>query len=277
LDPSFSLSPPNQITRSLAHSLRSLITRHPAMAPSPHVLILGGGIAGPALGLALAKNDISSTIFEIRQPGTDQGGSITLAPHALRVIDKSLGVYDDVLARGFRYDKVAAYNDQGYRFGEIQVEEPGEEGYPAVRILRSELHRLLVQKYERLGGKMVWGAKWKDIKENEMGVEIDFEDGSTASGTSVQSHSSHPTKQSLTADRRHARHRTRRRTDRSRRDPLSHPNPYPRSSHPLPHLRRDMHDQHLLPAIGNRCSPRVSDPRHDLHSCGNDHARPRRP
>ncbi|KAJ6543426.1 putative kynurenine 3-monooxygenase [Mycena vulgaris] len=154
--------------------------------PPRHFLIIGGGLAGPCLALALARRNIRSTIFEIRPARSDAGGSISLAPNALQVLDRYAGVYGRIRAAGFSYRRVGAYADDGEKFGEIVAGEEGEgdEGYPSVRVMRATLHNILVDAGEEMGGmiEVKWGAKLARIEEDERGVTAYFEDGSTAEG-----------------------------------------------------------------------------------------------
>jgi hypothetical protein len=153
------------------------------MAPS-HVLIIGGGIAGPALAIALARRSIRSTIFELRPTRGDSGGSITLAPNALRVADKTLGVLGALQARGFTYHRVGFYADDGYKFGDACLSEEGPGGYPVLRIMRTEIHTTLLERCEALSEfvTIVYGARMTHIDDDVKGVTVHFEDGTRATG-----------------------------------------------------------------------------------------------
>ena len=113
------------------------------MARPTHALVVGCGIAGPALALAFARQGIRSTVVETRARTSEQGGSITLArawtwlcdaltdsANALLVLDKALGVYDRLREIGFSYTRVQAVNDDGYVNGAILNGQ--EPGYPCV-------------------------------------------------------------------------------------------------------------------------------------------------
>jgi len=53
-----------------------------------HVLIIGGGIAGPALELLLKKAGISSAVYEAHQSLEDAGGGFTIAPNGMNVLEE---------------------------------------------------------------------------------------------------------------------------------------------------------------------------------------------
>jgi 2-polyprenyl-6-methoxyphenol hydroxylase-like FAD-dependent oxidoreductase len=149
-----------------------------------HVLIIGGGLAGPCLALSLAHHNIRSTIFELRPTYSGGGGSISLGPNALRVLDRYAGVYDRVRATGFSYHRFDAYTNEGEKLGCIAVGEEKDGGYPAVRIMRSSLHKLLLEAGEQMNGMVdiKYGAKLSKIEEDGQGVTAFFEDGTTAKG-----------------------------------------------------------------------------------------------
>jgi 2-polyprenyl-6-methoxyphenol hydroxylase-like FAD-dependent oxidoreductase len=152
--------------------------------PLQHALIIGGGLAGPCLALSLARHGIRSTIFELRPERSDAGGSISLGPNALQVLDRYAGVYDQVKAAGFTYHAFGAFFEDGERLGAIKVGQ--EDGYPAVRVMRSTLHKALLDAGEATDGKIKvkYGAKFKGIEQGEEGVTVTFEDGSSATGMS---------------------------------------------------------------------------------------------
>ncbi|OCF39125.1 hypothetical protein I317_07066 [Kwoniella heveanensis CBS 569] len=151
-----------------------------------HVLIVGCGLGGPCLALSLARKGIRSTIFEIRPEPSESGGSISLAPNGLRVLDRYAGVYDRLRDVGFSYHRFGAYVDDGEKLGEIVAGEvsEGEKGYPSVRIMRSGLLRILLEGIRETEGKVEiqWGARISGIKEDEHGVTASLEDGSEVTG-----------------------------------------------------------------------------------------------
>lgn len=126
-----------------------------------HILIIGAGLAGPALALSLARHSIKSTIFEIRPSLSESGGSITLAANAVRALTLLGG--DELIVRiqaaGFLYTRMTAFLSTGYRYGDLVVGEEEEGGVPAVRIMRTALNKLLLEECEEKGVEVRWGEE----------------------------------------------------------------------------------------------------------------------
>ena len=152
------------------------------MPPVKHALIMGAGIGGPAAALSLARRGIKSTIFEIRPTPSTSGGSITLAANALRALTQCAGesVYDKLKNIGYVYEKMAMTGDDGYHYGDLFVGET--DGYPALRIMRNDLHQVLLETCKEVGVEVLFGKKVKDIEEKENEIELRFEDGHRATG-----------------------------------------------------------------------------------------------
>ncbi|KAI3325928.1 kynurenine 3-monooxygenase [Xylariaceae sp. AK1471] len=106
--------------------------------PPSHVAIIGGGIAGLTLALALHDLNISCTVYEARSEGFDQGGGIMLSPNALRVLD-SVGVYKRVHANSFQFDVLTFKDGQGQTTEEYYFGSEKLYGYQATRIMRKDL------------------------------------------------------------------------------------------------------------------------------------------
>ncbi|KAG4221211.1 hypothetical protein PC116_g30312, partial [Phytophthora cactorum] len=107
-------------------------------APPAEVAIIGGGLAGLTLALALHDLNIPSTVYEARSADFDQGGGIMLSPNALRVLD-SVGVYKRVRDNSLQFDILTFKDSQDqttdvYYFGSEKL-----YGYHAIRIMRKEL------------------------------------------------------------------------------------------------------------------------------------------
>lgn len=123
-----------------------------AQAPN-RVTIIGAGLAGLTLALALHDNNIVSTIYECRSSSHAMGGGIMLSPNALRVLDsigKPRSIYSRIRSKGYNFDKLSFVNDDHqvsdvYYFGHEQL-----YGYTGLRIYRQVLiNELLMMCQER--------------------------------------------------------------------------------------------------------------------------------
>lgn len=69
-------------------------------------LIIGAGIAGPALGIALRRVGIESVIYEANQSPRDEAGAfLNLAPNGLNAL-RAIGLGDLTTSLGFRNDRL---------------------------------------------------------------------------------------------------------------------------------------------------------------------------
>ena len=74
------------------------------------------------------------------------------------------------------------YDDTGYQYGEMIV---GRQDFPAIRIMRTKMNEMLVEACTANGINVHYGKQTKEIKETDSGVELRFEDGSSAKGEPV--------------------------------------------------------------------------------------------
>jgi 2-polyprenyl-6-methoxyphenol hydroxylase-like FAD-dependent oxidoreductase len=134
------------------------------------------------LALALAKNGISSTIYELR-PQTSQsaGGNIALAPNTARVLDH-LGVYAGLRPQGFSYEELYFQNGAGQHLGTFLNGSQKEYSFSALRIHRVILHDELVRACGERGIEVHHGKKFVRVEETDKGVVVEFEDGEKVEG-----------------------------------------------------------------------------------------------
>ena len=114
------------------------------------VLIVGGGIAGLSLAIALEPTGADVEVIEREREWTTEGAAITLRPLAVRAI-RRLGVLDDVLAAGRVVDRQQYFNLIGDMVGEQML---ADEGEMTVVIHRQKLQRLLSDRLGRAAVRM---------------------------------------------------------------------------------------------------------------------------
>ena len=153
------------------------------MAPS-HVVIIGGGLSGCALAVQLAKRGIRSSVFEIRSKRGDIGGGLMLAINALRVMDKDLGVLEKLQKVGFEFEDLSLVANDGTFLGTVKNGDAAMFGYKSIRIQRTSLHQLLLDKCAEFPNKISisYGKTFTKITESKQGVTVDFADGTSAQG-----------------------------------------------------------------------------------------------
>jgi 2-polyprenyl-6-methoxyphenol hydroxylase-like FAD-dependent oxidoreductase len=109
------------------------------------VLIVGGGIAGLSLAIALEPLSTDIEVIEREPRWSTVGAAITLRPPAVKAM-RRLGVLDDVLAAGRVVDRQLFLTMAGDRFFELAF---AAEGEVTVVIHRRKLTELLGERLKR--------------------------------------------------------------------------------------------------------------------------------
>jgi salicylate hydroxylase len=152
------------------------------------VTIIGAGMAGLTLGLALARNGIEPIVLEQSPVLGEIGAGLTISPNASRVLDH-LGVGDGLEAIGYTPDR---QHVRHYRTGRILAERVrgqsprAEYGAGYFHVHRADLHALLSVALEAAcPGAIRTGRKLTGARQVSGGVELAFADGSTAHADAV--------------------------------------------------------------------------------------------
>jgi salicylate hydroxylase len=149
-----------------------------------HVAIIGGGLCGISLAIALKVRNISFTIYEAKQSFTEIGAGINLGPSALRSlhrIDSSLGVkFLDLATRNpppneetwmfFRYGAPSGTHKDGELMFELKAPPTGN-----LTFHRQELLHLLAPEMGTEHAK--FNKKFMTYKQTDDGVTMKFADG----------------------------------------------------------------------------------------------------
>ncbi len=145
-------------------------------------LVIGCGIAGPAVALFLQRAGIEAEIYEARAESTDYGGLfLNTACNGLSVLG-TLGLDEQVSRQGSPIPRMMIWSGNGKRLGEVRNGARAEVGAPSINLLRSRLHQVLREEAERQGIKIAFGKKLAGLSTGAQGVVAAFEDGSTAEG-----------------------------------------------------------------------------------------------
>ncbi|KAK6595977.1 kynurenine 3-monooxygenase [Botrytis cinerea] len=126
---------------------------------SKEVAIIGSGLSGLTLALALQQNNIQCRVYESRPAPLNIGGAVMLSPNALKIL-KALNVYDRLRHKGYNFDNLEYRTAGDGKLVEIQ--EFGSE--------------------EKYGTRypITFGKKFSHItSETDKQVEWEFTDGTT--------------------------------------------------------------------------------------------------
>ena len=148
------------------------------------ILIIGGGIAGLTLALALEQVGLRARVYEAAPAIKRLGVGINLLPHAMRELTE-LGLADHLVQAGVKTREMGFYN----RFGQFIYKEPRGQfaGYewPQVSIHRGDLHRVLLDGVQdRLGDDAVQlGHRATGFTQDHDGVSVHFADRPAVRGS----------------------------------------------------------------------------------------------
>ncbi|GIC90488.1 FAD-dependent oxidoreductase [Aspergillus udagawae] len=153
------------------------------MSTIDRVAIIGAGLSGLTLALALQKQSIPCSLYEARSSPLNIGGAIMLSPNALRILDQ-LGVYERILPEGYEFDKLyfRSPDDQPmdtYDFGGTE-----QYGYHGMRIYRHVLIRELSAMVSQAKIPIKYHKKFvRVVAETEEDITFEFADGTTETAT----------------------------------------------------------------------------------------------
>ncbi len=146
------------------------------MSSIKKVLIIGGGLGGMSLGIALRRGGMDAEIVELQPEFNVYGVGIIQQANALRALD-ALGVADEAMRRGSPYGKVKLCAPTGFQFGETGMPPMGR--FPCHNgISRKILHDVLYEAAIANGVIFRMGLTVSEIENEGSRVGVKFTDGS---------------------------------------------------------------------------------------------------
>lgn len=144
------------------------------------VLIVGAGIAGCAVAIALASRGVRVRLIEKQPVWKFQSSGIFVYGNGLRSFGE-LGVMDEVIAAGFPIaDGRNIYLDhRGERIVDVYYPSPAEGVPPILGIKRADMHRVLAARLAGLGVQAQLDMQLLNLESRSDGVQAELSDGST--------------------------------------------------------------------------------------------------
>ncbi|MFI6405586.1 FAD-dependent monooxygenase [Streptomyces sp. NPDC050548] len=147
--------------------------------PVQKVLVVGGGITGSVLCLALAQRGAEVELVEISPQWFGVGHGITVQGNALKAL-RSVGVLDRVLARAVPFDIMRLRTADGGLITELNTPHTGGPELPSTAgALRSDLQDALCDAVRGHGVRVRLGLSVDRLDQSPDHVDVSFTDGST--------------------------------------------------------------------------------------------------
>ncbi|MBG0564502.1 FAD-dependent monooxygenase [Actinoplanes aureus] len=143
------------------------------------VLVVGGGITGGVLALALAQRGVQVVIAELRNGLGGVGHGITLQGNALKAFH-AVGIYDELAEHGFAFDKLRMFRADGVQLMEMPAPPMGGDAVPpTMGALRADLADILARRVREAGVDVRLGTTVTAIDDRGDHVLATLTDGAT--------------------------------------------------------------------------------------------------
>lgn len=147
------------------------------MASANKVLIVGGGIGGLCLAIALRDNAVAVDVVEIKNIWTVYGVGIIQQANVVRAMAQ-LGIVDRYLSAAFGFDFVGIYKPDGELVAKLPGERLAGEAYPPLLgVSRLALHEVLSAAAIEKGARVRLGLTVDRIDQTPHAVNVTFTDG----------------------------------------------------------------------------------------------------
>jgi 2-polyprenyl-6-methoxyphenol hydroxylase-like FAD-dependent oxidoreductase len=148
---------------------------------SPKVLVVGGGIAGLTLAIALRRRGINVDVVEREPRWNILGVGISLTGPTLRAL-QSIGLLERCVAVAFGFDRIVFADSAGRQFSALNMPRLCGPDYPAtVAIGRPALHDVLIHAAEELGVPIALGTTICSLDQSADAVAVELSNGTRAS------------------------------------------------------------------------------------------------
>src|SRR4051794_35839562 len=143
------------------------------------VLVVGGGITGGVLSLALAQRGVDVVLVDLRPELGGVGHGITLQGNALKAF-KAVGLYDRLAERGYPFSHLRLKTADGHVIAEIPTPPMGGPDLPGTMgAVRGDIAEILADEMVKAGVDLRLATTVTDIDDRGDSVVATLSDGST--------------------------------------------------------------------------------------------------
>ena len=122
-------------------------------------VVIGGGVAGSASAVALARMGADVTVHEAYEdPAGPVGSFVSLAVNGLRALD-ALGCLDLVQKAGFPVERQWMWSGRGKPLGNVARGRRPDDSLLSVTVMRADLVRILREAAVASGARIVTGRR----------------------------------------------------------------------------------------------------------------------
>ena len=147
----------------------------------PRALVIGSGVAGPAVAMFLASDGWDVEIFEAAAKPDDYAGAfLNVATNALTVLD-ALAFRERLLSDAHPAPHMIMWSSTGKQLGSVPNGPAGDPARGGAIVRRGWLHRVLRESAEDRGIPIRFGARLTGIAAEQDVVHAWFTDGHRAS------------------------------------------------------------------------------------------------
>ena len=149
----------------------------------PAVAIIGAGVTGLTLALALHNVGLSCIVYEGAQKDTPTPGTLILSPNGIQVYSR-LGLWSELQPLGYSFDCVNIL-DNDTAVDSFYYGHEGIYGSHASRIMRTTLLEVMRDALEKRGVPIVYSRRFEGIvQEDTHSVAFALSDSSLPTGNS---------------------------------------------------------------------------------------------
>ena len=148
----------------------------------PRALVIGAGVAGPAVAMFLQRAGWDVHIYEAdAAPDPFEGLFLNVATNGLAVLAE-LGIRDRLVTDGHRASRMVMRSGTGRELGTVPNGPAGDPARGSVIVRRGWLHQVIREAALAAGVPFTSGARLVRVEETATGVRATFADGRVAEG-----------------------------------------------------------------------------------------------